>query len=270
MKKLILLPTVLLFLFAATATAAIPAFNTTTQFKALQSYVNTTLYNAKSTPVTTEQRNAYTAELGVKRNNASARAASLLVSRKKQAVNKLRGQKTRIKNQVNANAKKQQAQALATYKRYSQEEKEAYQAEVTRISLQYDATISFWNGKIRKYNRKMDKTTNPAAVVKLENLILKASNKKKAAVKKRKQAKNAAQRAYDQQRADEYAAYQQRLARIKARKQSALKTRYQQATATYNQRIASAEQKKIANDNTVENLFQRGTQYIADMPPVVT
>lgn len=260
----LLLPFALL-LAPAVASAKVPSFNQTSQYQSLSSYV-TFLQGLENTPATTEQKNTYTANLTIRVNNANSRVAELNTQRKTQAKNDFSRQKTKILKSVKATAKSQRKQALATYKKYSQEEWAIYQGEVNSIQATYDDDISRVNRQIKSLNKQLDKTNNAAKMLRLERKINKLEDQVAGYKKARIKAKNAAQARYQKAAADERAAYQKRLDRISRRFQQNLNKRNSQARNTYNQRLGKIADINDREKNTVLNLQTRGQLYIANMP----
>lgn len=258
----------LAFASPAAAQKPIPNINQTQPYKSLKNYVSF-LQAKRTSPASTEQKATYKLNLSSRRTKANLKSKSLYNRRvtriSKQDDNKQRRQIKVIRQAQKAKVtdlKGDLADRLATLQAKEN-------TAIARVNAQYSSRIDSLTNKRDILRKRLDKTTNP---VKRDEITLKINAVQKQ-INKLVNSRNAdidvVQTNYNGKIAnvnDLFAAKIQRAKDSAANQIAQAKNAYKKI---YRAQIAAAKTKKASEISLITDLANRGTGYIAEMPPAV-
>lgn len=258
---------VLGFASPAAAQKPIPNINQTQAYKSLKTYVNT-LVAKRNVPATNERKATYRQNLSAKRTKANLKAKALYNQRvtriSKQDDNKERRQVKAIRQAQKAKVndlKSDQADRLASLQMKEN-------AAIAKVNAKYSGKIDSLTNKRNILRKRLDKTTNPVKRDKITAKINSVQKQINKLINSRQADLNVISSRYDTKADninDLFAAKIQRAKDSAANQIAQARNAYKKI---YRAQIAAAKTKRQAQISQITDLAGRGSDAIAEMPPV--
>jgi len=269
LSTLVLLPLIALASAApASAQKPIPNINQTQPYKSLKSYVSF-LQSKRTVPASTEKKATYKLTLSSRRTKANLKSKSLY-NRRVTRISKQDDNKQRRQIKVIRQAQKAKVNDLKSGladRLASLQSKE--NAAIARVNAEYNSRITSLTNKRDILRKRLDKTTNPAKRDKITIKINATQKQINKLVNSRNADVDVVQTKYNgkvDNVNDLFAAKIQRAKDSAANQITQAKNAYKKI---YRAQIAAAKTKKASEISLITDLANRGTGYIAEMPPEV-